>query len=264
MTLDSTALEERPDDDVLVPPDRGEPGEAGLDTATAPRDADRREAKDDLTSTGAARERMALAAAIERATRALKAIQHEDGYWCTEFEADCTIPAEYILMMHFTDAVDEALEPRSRCICDASRRARWLVALSRRGARHQRDGQGLLRAQAGRGSTRRTSHAAGPRSRARARRCGAGERVHAHHARAVRADPLARRALHPGRDHPAAEVVSVPPEQGVLLVAYGAGAVDRAVHLEGRARRIPRVSTCASCSSRRPRKSALLPRAIGS
>lgn len=112
MTLDSTALEERPDDDVLVPPDRGEPGEAGLDTATAPRDADRREAKDDLTSTGAARERMALAAAIERATRALKAIQHEDGYWCTEFEADCTIPAEYILMMHFTDAVDEALEQK--------------------------------------------------------------------------------------------------------------------------------------------------------
>ena len=48
--------------------------------------------------------------AIDRAVAAIHADQHEDGYWCYEFEADCTIPAEYILMMHFMDEVDEDLE----------------------------------------------------------------------------------------------------------------------------------------------------------
>ncbi|NIO43334.1 MAG: squalene--hopene cyclase, partial [Burkholderiales bacterium] len=38
--------------------------------------------------------------------------QHADGFWCYEFEADCTIPAEYILMMHFMDEIDEALEAK--------------------------------------------------------------------------------------------------------------------------------------------------------
>src|SRR5271157_1947964 len=50
---------------------------------------------------------------IEEATRkareALLAFQHPDGYWCFELEADCTIPAEYILMMHYMDEIDEDL-----------------------------------------------------------------------------------------------------------------------------------------------------------
>ena len=53
---------------------------------------------------------------IEEATRkareALLALQHPDGYWCFELEADCTIPAEYILMMHYMDEIDEDLEAR--------------------------------------------------------------------------------------------------------------------------------------------------------
>jgi squalene-hopene/tetraprenyl-beta-curcumene cyclase len=48
--------------------------------------------------------------AIDRAALALESEQHEDGYWCYEFEADCTIPSEYILMMHFMDEVDEVIE----------------------------------------------------------------------------------------------------------------------------------------------------------
>lgn len=52
----------------------------------------------------------ALETAIEHAARALCAHQHPDGYWWYEFEADCTIPAEYILMMHFMGEVDEAVE----------------------------------------------------------------------------------------------------------------------------------------------------------
>jgi len=50
--------------------------------------------------------------AITRARANLLAQQREDGHWCFPLEADCTIPAEYILMMHFMDDVDTGLECR--------------------------------------------------------------------------------------------------------------------------------------------------------
>ncbi len=50
--------------------------------------------------------------AITSSRDALLALQADDGHWCFELEADCTIPAEYILMMHFMDEIDQALEPR--------------------------------------------------------------------------------------------------------------------------------------------------------
>ncbi|HEY2783222.1 MAG TPA: squalene--hopene cyclase [Steroidobacteraceae bacterium] len=50
--------------------------------------------------------------AIAEARDALIARQHEDGYWLYELEADCTIPAEYIMMMHFLDEIDAALEAK--------------------------------------------------------------------------------------------------------------------------------------------------------
>ena len=42
--------------------------------------------------------------------KALLSLQKEDGHWCFPLEADCTIPAEYVLMMHFMDDVDAELE----------------------------------------------------------------------------------------------------------------------------------------------------------
>ncbi len=48
--------------------------------------------------------------AIEAARDALIRRQSAEGYWLYELEADCTIPAEYIMMMHFMDEIDEALE----------------------------------------------------------------------------------------------------------------------------------------------------------
>jgi squalene-hopene/tetraprenyl-beta-curcumene cyclase len=48
--------------------------------------------------------------AIAEARDALIAQQHEKGYWLYELEADCTIPAEYIMMMHFLDEIDADLE----------------------------------------------------------------------------------------------------------------------------------------------------------
>jgi squalene-hopene/tetraprenyl-beta-curcumene cyclase len=53
-----------------------------------------------------------LEQAIIRAREALLALQHSDGYWCFELEADCTIPAEYILMMHYMDEIDEDLQAK--------------------------------------------------------------------------------------------------------------------------------------------------------
>jgi squalene-hopene/tetraprenyl-beta-curcumene cyclase len=50
--------------------------------------------------------------AIAEARDALIAQQHDKGYWLYELEADCTIPAEYIMMMHFLDEIDATLEAK--------------------------------------------------------------------------------------------------------------------------------------------------------
>jgi len=49
---------------------------------------------------------------IERAAGALGRCQAPDGHWRFELEADATIPAEYILLEHFLDRIDTALEAR--------------------------------------------------------------------------------------------------------------------------------------------------------
>jgi len=50
--------------------------------------------------------------AIARGRYNLLSQQHSDGHWCFELEADCTITAEYIMMMHFMDEIDDALMQR--------------------------------------------------------------------------------------------------------------------------------------------------------
>ena len=49
---------------------------------------------------------------IAFACDALVALQTERGCWLFELEADCTIPAEYILMMHFLEEIDALLETK--------------------------------------------------------------------------------------------------------------------------------------------------------
>src|SRR5450755_1813830 len=56
--------------------------------------------------------RSATERAIINARDALLARQDARGHWLFELEADCTIPAEFILMMHFLDEIDSALEPK--------------------------------------------------------------------------------------------------------------------------------------------------------
>jgi len=53
-----------------------------------------------------------VADAIQRARAALLQEQEADGHWCYPLEADCTIPAEYVLMRHFIGDVDPELEQR--------------------------------------------------------------------------------------------------------------------------------------------------------
>ena len=50
--------------------------------------------------------------AVLEARDALLARQVPSGYWLFELEADCTIPAEYIMMMHFLDEIDSLLEAK--------------------------------------------------------------------------------------------------------------------------------------------------------
>ncbi len=76
-----------------------------------------------LPARDAREEALALAAApraqtpsLERsilaARDALLVAQRPEGHWVFELEADCTIPAEYIMMMHFLDEIDSALESK--------------------------------------------------------------------------------------------------------------------------------------------------------
>jgi squalene-hopene/tetraprenyl-beta-curcumene cyclase len=54
----------------------------------------------------------ALETGLQRAETALRGLQQPSGHWVFELEADCTIPAEYILMMHYMDEVDADLQAR--------------------------------------------------------------------------------------------------------------------------------------------------------
>ena len=48
--------------------------------------------------------------AVRRASDSLLALQHRDGHWAFELEADATIPAEYILLEHYLGRIEPELE----------------------------------------------------------------------------------------------------------------------------------------------------------
>jgi len=53
-----------------------------------------------------------LARTIERGGAALGRLQRGDGHWVFPLEADATIPAEYVLLEHYLDRIDPALQAR--------------------------------------------------------------------------------------------------------------------------------------------------------
>ena len=59
--------------------------------------------------------RWLLEASIASATQALLGYRQPDGHLVFELEADCTIPAEYILLRHYLgEPVDRELEAQDR------------------------------------------------------------------------------------------------------------------------------------------------------
>jgi squalene-hopene/tetraprenyl-beta-curcumene cyclase len=56
--------------------------------------------------------RAALERTIDDARTAMRGRQQDDGHWVFALEADATIPSEYILYMHYVDAVDPAVQGR--------------------------------------------------------------------------------------------------------------------------------------------------------
>src|SRR5246500_4415001 len=55
---------------------------------------------------------MRLDDAIMRASESLVALQHADGHWVFELEADVTIPSEYILLQHYLGRIEPELQAR--------------------------------------------------------------------------------------------------------------------------------------------------------
>jgi squalene-hopene/tetraprenyl-beta-curcumene cyclase len=53
-----------------------------------------------------------LEEAVARAGAALSRRQNADGHWVFPLEADATIPAEYVLLEHFLDRIDQPLQDR--------------------------------------------------------------------------------------------------------------------------------------------------------
>jgi squalene-hopene/tetraprenyl-beta-curcumene cyclase len=53
-----------------------------------------------------------LEEAVAKARGAVLADQHPDGHWCFELEADCTIPAEYVLFLRYLGESQPELETK--------------------------------------------------------------------------------------------------------------------------------------------------------
>ena len=51
---------------------------------------------------------------------ALLSLQHDDGHWVFELEADATIPAEYILLQHYLGRIEPELQARIAQLLRAS------------------------------------------------------------------------------------------------------------------------------------------------
>ena len=50
--------------------------------------------------------------AVLRASESLLALQHADGNWAFQLEADTTIPSEYILLQHYLGRIEPELQAR--------------------------------------------------------------------------------------------------------------------------------------------------------
>ena len=145
--------------------------------------------------------------------------QRADGHFLFELEADATIPAEYVLLRHYLgEPVDAALEAGIAAYLRRIQGAHGGWPLFQDG---DFDMSATVKAyfalkMIGDAAASRP-HAPRPRGDPRARRRRAQQCVHALPAGALRHRAVARGAGDAGRDHAAAEMVSVPSRQDLLL-----------------------------------------------
>ena len=161
-----------------------------------------------------------------RATDALMRAQHDDGHWALRARGRCDDPGRIYPAA--------ALSRRDRRRARGAHRAHYLrVDQGEHGGWPLFHGgefdlsgsrQGLFRAEGRRRRRRRAAYGARARGDPGARRARRVQRLHPHPAGAVRRGAVARGAGHAGRDHAAAALVPVPPQQGVVLVAHRARA----------------------------------------
>lgn len=88
----------------------------------------------DSACTGVSSSPSPLDRAIALARNRLLSLQSDVGYWVFELEADCTIPAEYILMMHFMDEINLPLQAKIANFLRSQQRDDGSYALYKGGA----------------------------------------------------------------------------------------------------------------------------------
>src|SRR5437879_7438248 len=166
-----------------------------------------------------------IAAAIDAATDALLKQQRPDGHWVFELEADATIPAEYVLLRHFrAEPVDAALEQKIAAYLRRVQGAHGGWPLFADGDFDMSTSVKAYFALKMIGDDPAAPHMARARRHPQTRRGRDRECLHLQPARALWRAALAQRAGDAGRDHAAAEVVSLPSRQGILLGPHRAGA----------------------------------------
>jgi hypothetical protein len=150
----------------------------------------------------------------------LESLQNEAGEWCFELEADVTIPAEYILLEHFLDAIDDDVERKLAVYLRATQADHGGWPLFHGGEFNISASVKAYYALKLTGDDPAAPHMVrGTRGHPRPRRCGQGQRLHPLGSRPLRPGALARGAGDAAGDHAAAEDRAVPPEQSFLLVA---------------------------------------------
>ena len=175
--------------------------------------------------------------------------RHADGHWVFELEADATIPAEYVLLEHFLDRIEPALEAKIGVYLRAHPGRAWrLAAVPRRRVRPLGQREGVFRAEGDRRRSRRAAHGAGARGDPGGAAAPNGRNVFTRAQLALfGAGAVARGAGDAAGDHAPAAVVSVPSVEGVVLVAHGdraaagadgAAAAWRAIRAASRSREL--------------------------
>ena len=216
-----------------IPVEAGWPHDARCPTANRPMPAP------ELDATLDARSRAATAGAARRASG-------PTGIGSSSWRPTPPSRPNMCCCAHYLgEPVDPALEHKIAVYLRRIQGDAWrLAAVSRRRLRHERQREGLFRAQDDRrcATTRRICGAPARRSwRAAAPRM---QRLHPRAARALRHHALAQRAGDAGRDHAAAALVSVPLSKDILLGAHrdraapGAAGAQAAREKSARASRI--------------------------